>query len=36
MNRAFTHDPMTFSYEVMKKSNIGWRPYLILRLWRPQ
>ena len=36
MNRAFTHDPTTFSYEVMTKSNIGWRPYWILRLWRPQ
>ena len=30
MNRAFT------SYEVMTTSNIGWRPYWILRLWRPQ
>ena len=36
MNRTFTHDPTTFSYEVMTKSNIGWRPYWILRLWRPQ
>ena len=36
MNRAFTHDPTTFSYEVITKSNIGWRPYWILRLWRPQ
>ena len=36
MNRAFTHDPTTFRYEVMTKSNIGWRPYWILRLWRPQ
>ena len=44
MKRAFTHDPTTFSYEVMTTSNIGWRPYWIVRLgdpserrlWRPQ
>ena len=36
MKRTFTHDPTTFSYEFMTKSNIGWRPYWILRLWRPQ
>ena len=29
--RAFTYDPTTFSYEVMTKSNIGWRPYWISR-----
>ena len=34
--RAITHDPTTFGYEVMTKSNIGWRPYWILRLWRRQ
>ena len=28
MNRAFTHDPTTFSYEVMTTSNIGWRAIL--------
>ena len=36
MKRAFTHDPTTFGYEVMTTSNIGWWPYWILRLWRPQ
>ena len=36
MKRAFTHEPTTFSYKVMTKANIGWRPYWILRLWRPQ
>ena len=36
IKRAITHDPTTFGYEVMTKYNIGWRPYWILRLWRPQ
>ena len=36
IKRAITHDPTTFGYEVMTKSNIGWRPYWILRLWRRQ
>ena len=36
IERAIMHDPTTFGYEVMTKSNIGWRPYWILRLWRRQ
>ena len=36
IKRAITHDPTTFGYEVMTKYNIGWRPYWILWLWRPQ
>ena len=36
IKRAITHDPTTFGYEVMTKSNIGWRPYWILLLWRRQ
>ena len=44
MKRAFTHDPTTFSYEVMTKSNIGGGHIGFCdcgdpserRLWRPQ
>ena len=32
----FVHDPLTFGYNVMTKSNSYWRPYCFFELLRPQ